>query len=584
MSEHQHLSEFYSFVNREAPSGSGSNTPLSSNHSIHSPIQNPRVVNLSQGRSSPMKSPTMSPVESEHSHTHFSGPSRLTMFKNPSVASLATDTSTLESKAYAAGVDTNHPDLPALITSKEVTETLRTYSGVLHAAQKYREALLLVSGAAAEFGAALEKCARCKGAGSSAESLLAAGGLHYLVSNHQQILAKSIHRTFEVPVRREVDAFKATMAANEEAFKRDLKVKYRRLKNHENENARLSRMRVRNLVAYRNSLLELTSQIDDIDRLKYEHFCHAFDVAQTTSSNILTYSASVVRAEVEIYEGIARKGWSGGGLDDLIATCPDPFTTYEEEEDELEPPATVTKSTGKKFVETLQGLLNPSAALATTAATSTTINSEMPQSSTSQPSTSANQTKLSATKSLFSILPSKSILPAFDSKTTPNDTVSYESEGEEEGDTSIPDHGTILDPDITAKDLKPAYIPGTASPLFANKPPGTPRNFDSLASSLSSGFSNQISASTPRKLPPSSMSPHFSPASAHKHSEGSLLPSPHLISSPIIHPATNLSTSVETHSTSDLSKREMHVQGPPEIDSDDMLGYSGWSSVRPSMS
>lgn len=583
MSEHQHLSEFYSFVNRDTSSGLGSNSPVSSNHSVHLPIQNPRVVNLSQGRSSPMKSPAMSPVESEHSHTHYSGPSRLTMFKNLSVASLATDTSTLESKAYAVGVDTNHPDLPALITSKEVTETLRTYSGVLHAAQKYREALLLVSGAAAEFGAALEKCARCKGAGSSAESLLAAGGLHYLVSNHQQILAKSIHKTFEVPVRREVDLFKATMAANEEAFKKELKVKYRRLKSHENENARLSRMRVRNLVAYRNSLLELTSQIDDIDRLKYEHFCHAFDVAQITSTNLLTYSASVVRAEVEIYEGIARKGWSGGGLDDLIATCPDPFATNETDEDELEPLATVTKSTGNKFVKTLQGLLNPSAALATTAATSTTINSEIPQLSTPHSSNSANQPKLSAAKSLFSILPSKSILPAFDSKATPNDTVSYESDGEE-GDISIPDHGTILDPDITAKDLKPAYVPGTASPLFANKLPGAPHNTDSLASSLSSGLSNQVCASTPRKLPPSTISPHFSPASAHKHSESSLLASPHLISSPIVPSATNLSTSVETHSTIDLTKRETHLQGPPEIDSDDMLGYSGWSSVRPSMS
>lgn len=108
------------------------------------------------------------------------------------------------------------------------------------------------------------------------------------------------------------------------------------LRAHEADNIRLLKKRVRNLAAYRSSILELTSQLDDIDRLKYEHFVQQYDLAQITSSNVLSCAAAVVRAEVEIYEGIARKGWSGGGLDDLISTGLDPFAPSEDEDDEQE--------------------------------------------------------------------------------------------------------------------------------------------------------------------------------------------------------------------------------------------------------
>ena len=82
---------------------------------------------------------------------------------------------------------------------------------------------------------------------------------------------------------------------------------------------------------YKNSLLELTSQIDDIDDLKLQYFQSAYDLVENTSSQIVQYVSSIARAEVEIYEGIARKGWSGGGLDSLIATGPDPFSKEDEE-------------------------------------------------------------------------------------------------------------------------------------------------------------------------------------------------------------------------------------------------------------
>lgn len=71
----------------------------------------------------------------------------------------------------------------------------------------------------------------------------------------------------------------------------------------------------------------LTEQIDSLESLKYAHCRAAYDLSQDTASHVLESSALVVRAEVEVFERIAQKGWdSSGGLDDLIAISPDPFT------------------------------------------------------------------------------------------------------------------------------------------------------------------------------------------------------------------------------------------------------------------
>jgi len=80
------------------------------------------------------------------------------------------------------------------------------------------------------------------------------------------------------------------------------------------------------LSSFRGTLLDLTAKIDELENLKYAHFRAALDLSQETSARILDCSALVVRAEVEIFEKIASKGWdASGGLDDLISRAADPF-------------------------------------------------------------------------------------------------------------------------------------------------------------------------------------------------------------------------------------------------------------------
>lgn len=223
-------------------------------------------------------------------------------------------------------------DFSSLVTKTDLSQTMETYSEIFRASEQYRKALMTVAEAAGTFGAALEKGAKCKGSGTAADGLLSAGGMFFLVANHQQILAHSIKESFEEPVTKEIASFKTRTLANDEQFKVNIKDRVRDLKRQERENAKLSRSKTRNLVTYRSKLQQLTSQIDEIDKLKHDYYQSSFDLVQETSNKVLKNVGSIVRAQVEIYEGIARKGWSGGGLDELISQCPDPFSPEEDEE------------------------------------------------------------------------------------------------------------------------------------------------------------------------------------------------------------------------------------------------------------
>lgn len=79
--------------------------------------------------------------------------------------------------------------------------------------------------------------------------------------------------------------------------------------------------------SYRSALTDLTHSIDELDQLKYEHYRVAHTLTADTSNRILDCAALVIRAEVEIFEKVAQKGWdgAGGGLEDLIARAQDPF-------------------------------------------------------------------------------------------------------------------------------------------------------------------------------------------------------------------------------------------------------------------
>lgn len=180
-----------------------------------------------------------------------------------------------------------------------------------------------------------------------------AGGLQYLIASNTHILSESLYRGFEVPLLHELDSYKEKTNENEERYKKEANQRGQELRKREQDHLKLARQRKRSgysplfrnldyfsswtsttegadghedLSAFRSALVDLTRQIDELDNLKYAHYRSALSLAQDTSARILDSSALVVRAEIEIFEKIAQKGWdSSGGLDDLISRSADPF-------------------------------------------------------------------------------------------------------------------------------------------------------------------------------------------------------------------------------------------------------------------
>ncbi|KAI1212564.1 uncharacterized protein F4807DRAFT_457360 [Annulohypoxylon truncatum] len=250
----------------------------------------------------------------------------------------------------------------AVLTKSDLEQSQQAYSDLLATAKSYRIALSALSNAASAFGSALESCARLKesradalgppGGASltnsfttkntcTADLLLGASGVHHLVANHQQILSETVYRSFEVPLLHELDRWRRAIEDEDETYKREAAARSREIRRLEKEGLKLHRQsRRRDVAKFREHLVALTSKLDGLTALHADHARTLLRDSQETSARILDASCSLVRAEVDIFEGLARKGWTGGGLDDLLEKGQDLFAS----DDDL--PGAVAATTG----------------------------------------------------------------------------------------------------------------------------------------------------------------------------------------------------------------------------------------------
>lgn len=238
----------------------------------------------------------------------------------------------------------------AVLTKADLEQSQHAYSDLVASAKSYRIALANLSTAASAFGSALESCARLKEAraepigpaaaaplstsfttkGScTADDLMGASGVHHLIANHHQILSETLYRSFEVPLLHELDKWRRDVDDEEETYQRAVKTQSREIRRLEKEGLKLHRQRRRDVGRFRAHLVQLTTELDGFTALHADHSRTLLRDSQETSGKILDASCSLVRAEVDIFESLARKGWSGGGLDELLEKGVDLFAPDE---------------------------------------------------------------------------------------------------------------------------------------------------------------------------------------------------------------------------------------------------------------
>jgi hypothetical protein len=159
----------------------------------------------------------------------------------------------------------------------------------------------------------------------TADSLLAASGVHQLIANHQQILSETVYRSFEVPLLHELDEWRRRMEEEEMSYQKEAKGLSREIRRMEKEGMRLHKQRKRDVGKFREHLVSLTGKLDALTGLSGGHSRGLLREGQGMSKGIVECCAGLVRAEVDIFEALARKGWSGGGLDELLEKGRDLF-------------------------------------------------------------------------------------------------------------------------------------------------------------------------------------------------------------------------------------------------------------------
>ena len=216
--------------------------------------------------------------------------------------------------------------------------THEAMSSLSAAAADFSASLAAVSRSSSRMAAELEQFARLKGCGDdTAEKFMNASGLFHLLGNHELIMGDFTADSLDHGVAELNGSFQEEARALENMFNRKRKEESLKLKIQEKFNNDFSRRSVRNLVSYRESLHSLQQQLDQLELLKYDYYSDSYALVEGTCRKVLGRVASVTRAQVEISENIARKGWSGGGLDDLLIDAEDPFAMNEGDEPEGEP-------------------------------------------------------------------------------------------------------------------------------------------------------------------------------------------------------------------------------------------------------
>lgn len=121
---------------------------------------------------------------------------------------------------------------------------MEAYEQLLSSAKAYRNALIALSSASTGLASALMECGRVKGAGESAENLLAASGIHYMVANSGQVLSDTLYRSFEVPLMHAYDAYVHDIATRHAEYETLLADKTAKIRQTEAENLKLGKKKV----------------------------------------------------------------------------------------------------------------------------------------------------------------------------------------------------------------------------------------------------------------------------------------------------------------------------------------------------
>ncbi|KAF6762752.1 hypothetical protein DFP72DRAFT_1041281 [Ephemerocybe angulata] len=226
-----------------------------------------------------------------------------------------------------------------IITRANLKASTQAYEDLVSACSTYRAALVTMSKATAAFADAIERCSGLKGPSYEAGTRMqAASGVQHLVGNLYHVLADTLDKNFERPLRQHLDVYRATVQDRSQSYERALREKSQAIRDTE---MRSLNRKERNLQTFRQALTVLQQQVDDLDELKANHYLEiveheekVWDVVQTKHQALKV--CVLVRSTMDVFDRVTAKA-SDPIIEPMLQSVPDPFDSYgiQQSEDQI---------------------------------------------------------------------------------------------------------------------------------------------------------------------------------------------------------------------------------------------------------
>ncbi|KZT72638.1 hypothetical protein DAEQUDRAFT_663760 [Daedalea quercina L-15889] len=230
------------------------------------------------------------------------------------------------SEATNASVLNFGPDGPSkIITRAHLKNSIQAYEDLVNKCAAYRAALLSVSRATAGFADAMGTCSGLKGPTyESGTRMQAASGLHHLMSNHFHVLAETLDKQFEKPLRQHLENYRTVVTERSNTYERALREKSNIIRETEMGNLK---KKGRNLQSFREALAVLQRQVDELDELKVQHYEEIIDHEEEVWDFVQGKVCLAVRSTMDVFDRLTSKA-SDPVIEPMLQTIPDPFDSY----------------------------------------------------------------------------------------------------------------------------------------------------------------------------------------------------------------------------------------------------------------
>ncbi|TCD71340.1 hypothetical protein EIP91_011111 [Steccherinum ochraceum] len=212
-----------------------------------------------------------------------------------------------------------------IITRANLKASLQGYEDLLSKCAAYRAALLTMSKATAAFADALETCASLKGPTYEAGTRMqAASGLHHLMGNHWHLLAETLDKQVEKPLRSHLDTYRTVVNERSATYEKALHEKSNIIRQTEMGNMK---KKGRNLQTFREALAILQRQVDELDDLKAQHYQDIIEHEEEVWDVVQGKVCVVVRSTLDVFDRFTSKA-SDPVIEPMLQMVPDPFDSY----------------------------------------------------------------------------------------------------------------------------------------------------------------------------------------------------------------------------------------------------------------